>query len=153
MVHTLKKLSFLPILALMLMTACSEPSNEAASSNNNAAQSPGGSQPSIAQNGTPTPNNNANTPVAVMPAPASVTQPSDKQPSVQPPAPASSQPVAPPPVPPLAKEAPPGKSPKLVAPSKTLEFGKQPKGKTLEKTFQIRNGGTAALNIEDVHPG
>ncbi len=45
------------------------------------------------------------------------------------------------------------KAPKLVAPTKTIEFGKQPQEKTLVRSFQIRNTGNAELQIENVQPG
>ena len=135
--NTLRKLCFIPILTVMLMAACSSPSEQAASSNNNAAQSSGNSapQPSIAQNGTPTTTNNANASSAATPAPAN-----DKQPAAQPATQSATKQAA-------------VKAPKLVGPPKTIEFGKQPKEKTIVRTFQIRNTGNAELKIDDVRPG
>lgn len=140
--NTLRKLYVIPVLLVMLMAACSSPSEDAASSNNNAAQSSNTSvaQPAIAQNGTPTTDNaNASTPTAPVAQPLPE-QPGNKQPAAQP----AAQPAT--------KDAA-GKAPKLIAPSKTIEFGKQPKDKTLVRSFQIRNTGSAALQIEDVKPG
>lgn len=59
----------------------------------------------------------------------------------------------PPAVQPVQPAAPTDKAPKLVAPTKTIEFGKQPQDKTLVRTFQIRNEGSAPLQIENVQPG
>jgi hypothetical protein len=40
----------------------------------------------------------------------------------------------------------------LIAPSKRLEFGKQPQDKTLIRAIVIKNGGRANLNVESVTP-
>jgi hypothetical protein len=44
------------------------------------------------------------------------------------------------------------RAPKLVAPEKKIDFGKQPQDKTLVRAIPIRNGGRAVLNIESVVP-
>ncbi len=121
------KLWVLPILITMLMTACSSP-EDTSSSNNNASQ-PANSNtaPLVAMRDSPVIPNNSN----VSPPPVKGKSP-------------TTQPVA---------GAPTDKAPKLVAPTKTIEFGKQPQGKTIVRTFQIRNAGNAALQIENVQPG
>jgi hypothetical protein len=63
----------------------------------------------------------------------------------------------PPPPDPAAKPAAaagPGaaRAPKLVAPEKKLDFGKQPQDKSLVRAISIKNGGRADLNIESVAP-
>jgi hypothetical protein len=129
--NSLRKLWVLPILVMMLMTACSAP-EDTSSSNNNAAQpSNSNTAPPVATRDSPVIPNNSN----VSPPPVK-----GKSPAIQP----STQPVA---------GAPAGKAPKLVAPTKTIEFGKQPQDKTLVRTFQIRNTGNAELQIENVQPG
>src|SRR5215510_6951470 len=47
---------------------------------------------------------------------------------------------------------PSGPLPKLVAPDKQIDFGKQPQDKTLVRAITIRNSGRALLNIESVTP-
>jgi len=42
--------------------------------------------------------------------------------------------------------------PKLVAPDKQIDFGKQPQDKTIVRAITIKNAGRAALNIESVTP-
>ena len=42
--------------------------------------------------------------------------------------------------------------PKLVAPAKKIDFGKQPQDKSLVRAITIKNGGRADLNIESVVP-
>ena len=44
------------------------------------------------------------------------------------------------------------RSPKLVAPEKKIDFGKQPQDKTIVRAIAIRNGGRAVLNIDSVTP-
>jgi hypothetical protein len=139
-----RKFYLIPVLLALLMAACSSPSEDAASSNNNSEQ-PSVTQPSIAQNGTPTTTNNANASDILAPA----GQPFPAQPKMAPgnKQPDGSQPAAKP------ATVTMGKAPKLVAPAKTIEFGKQPQDKTLVRNFQIRNTGNAELQIEDVKPG
>lgn len=131
----LRKLWVLPILVMMLMTACSPPEDTSSSNNNVAQSSNGNTAPPVAMRDSPLITANAN----VSP-PLAKTLPSGKPATIQP----SIQPV---PV------APTDKAPKLVAPTSTIQFGKQPQDKTLVRTFQIRNTGNAELNIENVQPG
>jgi hypothetical protein len=69
------------------------------------------------------------------------------------------------PAPPAAKSAAAGnanaanglaagnaRAPKLVAPEKQIDFGKQPQNKNLVRPIVIKNGGRADLNIESVVP-
>jgi hypothetical protein len=139
MKNSLRKLWVLPILVMMLMTGCSSP-EETSSSNNNGAQ-PANSNtapPVAAMRDSPAISSNANSSAAT--APIQKILPNGKPAAVQPnaqPAPAAST----------------DKAPKLVAPTKTIEFGKQPQDKTLVRSFQIRNTGNAELQIENVQPG
>jgi hypothetical protein len=43
-------------------------------------------------------------------------------------------------------------APKLVAPEKRVDFGKQPREKSLVRAIAIRNSGKADLKIESVVP-
>jgi hypothetical protein len=138
MKNSLKKLCVIPILVMILMSGCSS-SEDTASTNTNAAQSSNtNAAPPIAQRESPAITDNANTSVTT--APVQKILPNGKpaiQPGVQPP----------------ASVAATDKAPKLVAPSQTIEFGKQPQGKILVRSFQIRNAGSAELDIENVQPG
>ena len=143
--NSLRKLCIIPVLILILMAACSQPSEETAVSGNKSAQpsnSNQGPQPAIAQNGSATITGNGNAAAAAAPAaPAPPkAEPSDKE--------SANQPGAKP----ATKDAS-AKAPKLVAPSKTIEFGKQSQDTTLVRNFQIRNTGNAELKIESVTPG
>lgn len=125
---------------VILLSACAgSPGDSATSNGNSALQANSNTQQPIAQ-GTP----------------------SDASPSVAPPA---VQTIPPPPAvgpaQPLAKvDATPAKPspaanarlPKLIAPAKRLEFGKQPQDKTLVRAIVIKNGGSANLNVESVTP-
>jgi hypothetical protein len=113
-----------------LLSGCSGPPDNSASSNNNAAQqaNSNSSQQAQAQNQVPSPT--TETPLKV-------------------------QPIPPPPPPANANTATPpasGRQPKLVAPEKKLDFGKQPQDKTFVRAIHIKNAGQAALNIESVAP-
>lgn len=44
------------------------------------------------------------------------------------------------------------REPKLVAPDKQIDFGKQPQNKSLVRAIAIKNGGRADLNIESATP-
>lgn len=114
------------MLFLVLMAACSAPEN-GPTANSNAAPVNANAPSVTAQPATPLVN--AAPPVATTPAPAAQ------------PAPATTPAAA-------------ANGPKLVIVSqdKELDFGKQAKGKTLIRPIRIKNGGTAALNIESVSP-
>ena len=45
-----------------------------------------------------------------------------------------------------------GREPKLIAPEKRIDFGKQPQDKNLVRAIAIRNGGSADLKIESIVP-
>jgi len=143
----MKRLNIKPYAALLvlaaLVSACSGPRENQGSSNTNAspaqANSNSAPQPQIAQGNPPA--------VAPVPAPPAV------------------QPI---PAPPVAKSAEAGnanaanaanglgagnaRAPKLVAPEKQIDFGKQPQNKNLVRPIVIKNGGHANLNIESVVP-
>jgi hypothetical protein len=136
---TLKR--YVALLGLVvLLSGCADSPNNSASSNSNSAQQP---------------NSNAQQPVA-QGDPANPA-PSVAVPTVQPIPPPAAAPVQPPvtanvngaiPPKPAAKAG----GPKLIAPSKRLEFGKQPQDKTLIRAIVIKNGGRANLNVESVTP-
>lgn len=120
---------YVGLLVLAGMTwACAGPSDSSSAANNNApAQA---NPPPVASNATP---------LAVQPIPA-------------PPAPAEKSAAKSNTNSAIATGASSGPSPKLVAPGKKIDFGKQPQDKTLVRTIAIRNGGRAILNIESVTP-
>lgn len=45
-----------------------------------------------------------------------------------------------------------GREPKLIAPDKRIDFGKQPQDKNLVRAIVISNGGKADLKIESIVP-
>src|SRR5258708_18339394 len=108
-----------------LLSACAQPPDNIATSNGNSAQQA---------------NSNSQQPIAQG-------TPSDPSPSVAPPAVQAIPPPATPPVQPQAtvngnptKTSSVGnaRAPKLIAPAKRLEFGKQPQDKTLIRAIVIR---------------
>ncbi|HJZ68017.1 MAG TPA: hypothetical protein VKF81_07845 [Blastocatellia bacterium] len=120
------------LLALALLPACSGPPENSASSNNNAAtqaNSNSNQQPQ-AQDQAPSPT--TETPLKVQPIP--------------PPSPPANTNAN------IAAKTASGRLPKLVAPEKKLDFGKQPQDKTIVRAIHIKNAGQAALNIESVTP-
>ena len=137
----MKRYATLLVLAV-LASACSRPAENQGSSNTNAspaqANSNSAPQSQIAQGNPPA--------VAPGPAPPTVQQ------------------IPPPP----AKSAAAGnanaanatsgsaagnaRAPKLVAPEKQIDFGKQPQNKNLVRPIVIKNGGRADLNIDSVVP-
>ena len=148
----MKRLNLKPYAALLVLaaflSACSGTAENAGSSNTNAPPQPANTnsaaQPQVAQGNPP----------AAAPSPAPLTV----------------QPIPPPPSP-VAKSAAAGnanaanaanasnasaaanaRSPKLVAPDKKINFGKQPQDKSLVRAIAIKNGGRANLNIESVVP-
>ena len=129
---------YVALLGLVaLLSACAgSPENSASSNSNSAEQANSNSQQPVAQG-------NA----------------TDASPSVAPPAVQSIPPPStPPPVTANVDGAIPPKpaaiagGPKLIAPAKRLEFGKQPQDKTLIRAIVIKNGGRANLNVESVTP-
>ena len=115
-----------------LLSGCSVPPDNSASSNNNAAQqaNSNSSQQAQAQNQEPSPT--TETPLKVQPIPPPPTTANANTNTATPSA--------------------SGRQPKLVAPEKKLDFGKQPQDKTIVRAIHIKNSGQAALNIESVTP-
>lgn len=144
---TMKRLNMKPYAALLvlaaLVSACSGPAENQGSSNTNAPPVQANS------NSTPQPQIAEGNPPAVAPGTA----------------PPAVQQIPPPP---FAKSAVAGnanaanaanglaagnaRAPKLVAPDKQIDFGKQPQNKNLVRPIVIRNGGRADLNVESVVP-
>ena len=52
----------------------------------------------------------------------------------------------------VASNAASGREPKLIAPEKRIDFGKQPQEKNLVRAIAIRNGGSADLKIDSIVP-
>lgn len=138
MKNSCRKLWVLPILIMMLMTACSSPEATSSSNNNGAQPSNTNTAPQVAMRESPAITDNAN--ASADTPPIQKILPNGKPAAVQP----NAQP---------APAATTDKAPKLVAPMKTIEFGKQPQDKTITRSFQIRNTGNAELKIENVQPG
>jgi hypothetical protein len=136
MKHSILGISLALFCVVTLLSACTGSGENSASSNNNS-----NSQQAAAQD------NESAAPKAG--APIVVPMPAPQPPAAQP-AP------APEPNAPAAANASSSKrlasGPKLVAPEKKLDFGKQSEDKTLIRAISIRNGGRALLNIESVTP-
>lgn len=134
---TLKRCIALLGLVTLLSACARSPENTATSNGNSAQQANSNSQQPVAQ-GTPADPSPAVGPPTVQTIPPPATP-------VQPQATVNGNP----PKPPLAAGE---RAPKLIAPAKRLEFGKQPQDKTLIRAITIKNGGQALLNIESVTP-
>jgi len=132
--------NYIALLSLVtLLSACAGSSENTATSNGNSAQQANSnSQQPVAQ-GTPADPSPSVAPPAVQDIPPPATTP------VQPQATVNGNPAKPSP-------AANDRAPKLIAPAKRLEFGKQPQDKTLIRAITIKNGGRAVLNIESVTP-
>jgi hypothetical protein len=133
---------YLAIFALMtLLSACSAPPENSASSNGNAprqANSNSQEQP-VAQNNAPS--------VAPSPSPLTLQQLPPPAPAAKPAEKAMAAAAAN-----ANKAAAAEGSPKLIVPEKRLDFGKQPQDKTMVRVIPIRNGGLGVLNIESITP-
>jgi hypothetical protein len=129
--NAIKTLYILPILIVALMAACSAP-EEPAPANDNAA-------PQATQNQAPQPTV-LTTPV--IPEPQQRVAP----PPVKAPEPAVANGKTP------ASQPAGGTNPKLFVPKTVIDFGKQPKQKSLARTFVIKNTGNAELKIDAVEP-
>ena len=128
------------LFALMALTsACASHEESAAPSNSSSQQA------------------NSN---AAMPADP---QPSDARPSPSTTPPLTVQTLPPPPAKPtdnvakpdkaaVASNAATGREPKLIAPEKRIDFGKQPQDKNLVRAIVISNGGKADLKIDSIVP-
>jgi hypothetical protein len=122
------------LLALLaLFSGCSGPAENPAASNANANSN--SSQAPVASE--------AGTPLTVQPVPPPAKAADDvAKPTEKSPVGAAAN----------ASTAGNARAPKLVAPDKKLDFGKQPQDKTLIRAIAIRNGGRADLNIESIVP-
>jgi hypothetical protein len=131
------------LVLIALLSACSGPTENSGSSNANAPQQANSNtseQPQVAQT-TAQPG----TPVTVqpMPPPAPKADDDTTKAAEKPPAERNAN---------TAKATNP-RAPKLVAPEKKLNFGKQlPQDKTLIRAIAIRNAGKEDLKIESVAP-
>jgi hypothetical protein len=134
----MKRPIIIPYVALLvlvaLLSACAGPAGDSGSSNTNAPQQA---------------NNNAapGTPIVVqtLPPPAPKTAGEPVKPAENSPTAANADTANP-------ANLSNARAPKLVAPEKKIDFGKQPQDKTLVRAIAIRNGGRAVLNIESVVP-
>jgi hypothetical protein len=125
MMNQVRKRYIWPLLLAGMMCACS----------------PGGESPNPP---------NTNTTGQAQPAPQAPRPPVAEQP-VAAPAPAASAPAASVPAP-AAAPAPPANAPKLFVPVTRIDFGKQPKDKTITRTITVKNVGKSELKIESVVP-
>jgi len=146
MKHPILKPYIVLFSVVSLFSACAGPAENTATSNSNSSQQGNNnSQPAVAESA-PAPSPGSGTPLSVQPIPAPSASPlSSATPPVKPPAAVNANTAKPAIVPGAA-------APKLVAPAKKLEFGKQPQDKTLIRAITIKNGGRANLNIESVTP-
>lgn len=133
------------LLLAALFSGCARPEensttstgNAAAQANSNSAsQANGNSAPGAAGALTPS----GGTPLSVQQLPA--TQPNPPNPATQPAAKPATDKA------PVSAE----RAPKLVAPEKRVNFGKQPQDKDMIRAITISNGGKADLKIESVVP-
>jgi len=140
------------MLVTSAFSACTVPPENSGSANSNAVPTNSNSapKPEIAQ-ATPPALAPAPTPLKVEPATQPPTQPAPQ--STTPPSPAAVKPAnsnagaaA------SAVAAAAGRVPHLIAPTKKIDFGKQPQDKSLVRSVVIKNGGRADLNIESVVP-
>lgn len=141
----MKRLKLTPYAALLVLaaflSACSGPAENSGSSNANAqpqqANANSAAQPQIAQGNTAPPNQA--TP-AVQPVPLSPAAKAAGERN------ANAVNTA------KAPKAANARAPKLIAPDKKINYGKQPQEKSLVRAIIIKNGGLADLNIESVVP-
>jgi len=122
--NSFRTLYILPVLLITLMAACSAPEDSDSTNNNVAASTP--------QNGPQTTN------VTTVPA-APELQPTATLPTAKMAETAVAQPGT-------------GGAPKLVVPKTVIDFGKQSKEKSLERTIVLKNAGNAELKIDAVEP-
>jgi len=131
------------LVLIALFSACSgRAENSGASSAAAPAQqanSNASPQPPIAQSAAPAPSPNPKPPTVLIPPPAPVAKST-------PAGDAGAAKAA------NASGAANTRAPKLVAPDKKIDFGKQPQDKSLVRAIVIKNGGRADLNIESVAP-
>jgi hypothetical protein len=144
-------------ICVMLVTsgfsACTVPPESTGSANSNASptNSNSAAKPEIAR---ATPPALAPTPTplkvepATQPATQPVPQPTPLSPATVKPANSNSGAAASA----VAAGVAEGRVPHLIAPTKKIDFGKQPQDKSLVRSVVIKNGGRADLNIESVVP-
>ena len=139
---------YVAVFALMtLLTACSAPPENSASSNSNAPQQANSNsreQPVAQSNAPSAPPSTSPLTLQQLPPPAPAAKPAEKAMAAA----AANANTA------IANTAiaGSGRSPKLVVPEKRLDFGKQPQDKTMVRAIPIRNGGLGVLNIESITP-
>jgi hypothetical protein len=125
------------LVLIALFSACAGPPENDSSSNANATQQANSnSSQQVAQN-TPQP-----PPLTLQPMPPPAPTNATAKPAVTP----ATEPNA------NTPAAANPHAPKLVAPDKKLDFGKQPQDKTLIRAIPIRNAGREVLKIESVAP-
>src|SRR5215831_1248915 len=118
---------FLASLVLITAAGCASPERNAQGNSNGSSQPNQQTQPVTAENGTAQANS----------SPAPSLEPAPKQPDTAPTAVKSDAPAKP--ATDVASTATPGaKTPKLVVPGSTLNFGKQPQDKKLIRTISIK---------------
>ena len=123
MINETRKLYLLLILIVALTSACSMPPESASSSaDSNTAQAASG-----AQSGTP-----------------QATSPTGQNPSAQ------KDPVTPAPAQPEATTVKNEDGPKIEVPVKKIDFGEQLEGKTVTRSFLVKNKGKKTLEISAV---
>lgn len=133
------------ILVVALFSGCAGPPENGASSNANAPQqanSNSAQSPQVAQSNDP-----SSTPLKVQPMPSP--EPKAGPDTAKPPEKPAAERNANTPNPAIIASL---REPKLVAPDKKLDFGKQPQDKTLVRAIPIKNAGRADLKIESVAP-
>ena len=128
------------MLVLTTAVACASP-ERTQENNNGSSQPPQPAQPLTAQNGT-APATDPSAPSIETPKPQAEAQ----QPAVKSDAPAKATNDL------QASAAPGAKAPKLVVPTSTINFGKQPQDKKFIRAISIKNSGSADLHIESVAP-
>jgi hypothetical protein len=127
---------YAPLLVLIaLFSACSGPPENGGSANDNASQQA-----------------NSNSSAQVAQSPSAPGTPLTVQPMPPPAAPEAASVPAKPAETPKANPVANTHGPKLIAPDKKLDFGKQPQDKTLIRAIAIRNAGKENLKIESVAP-
>jgi len=133
-----------------LLTACSAPPDDSASSNSNISQQSNSNSAGqqAAQGNAPSPGPGTS-PLTLqqLPPPAKPPKPVENSmaranPNANRDANANTSPAV------ASTEG----APKLIVPEKRLDFGKQPQDKTMIRAIPIKNGGLSMLNIDSVTP-
>jgi len=133
-------ITYAVLFALIALTsACASHEESAAPANSNSQQA------------------NSNTPLPADPQPSdarpnpSTTPPLTVQ-TLPPPPGKSTENVSKPEKAAVASNSASGREPKLIAPEKRIDFGKQPQDKNLVRAIVISNGGKADLKIDSIVP-